>query len=130
MIFRELRKGDVEMIRSRSSKLYDKLPDPADWDEAFVGVDSAGEPRIVLKAQRVAEIYMILDHEFETPAMRWIMIEQAHREMQCRLTGKGYKVAYSFFADGVPNSYIRRLIPLGWNRMIDRCVRFVAGGAQ
>lgn len=127
MVFRELRAGDVEAVRARSSKPYDKLPDPQDFDEAIVGIDSDGEPRIIMKAQRVAEIYMLMDHEFETPAMRWAMISQAHREMQQRLTAKGYKVAYSFFADGVPNGYIRRLIPLGWTRVIDRCLRFAGG---
>jgi hypothetical protein len=91
-------------------------------------VDESGEARIVLKAQRVAELYMILDHGWETPAMRWAMIEQAHQHMRERLIEKGYKVAYSFFADGVPNGYVRRLIPLGWSRVIDRCVRICCRG--
>ncbi len=128
MEFRAYIDGDVEAIRARSKMPYDKLPDPQDFDDALVGVDESGEARIVLKAQRVAELYMILDHGWETPAMRWAMIEQAHQHMRERLIEKGYKVAYSFFADGVPNGYVRRLIPLGWSRVIDRCVRFVAGG--
>ena len=129
MIFRELMAGDVELIRSRSVKGYDKLPDPQDFEDAIVGLDDSGEPRIVMKAERVAEIFMIMDHEFESPAMRWAMIEESHRVMQERLQRKGYKVAYSFFADGVPNGYLRRLVRLGWGRMIDRCMR-LAGGAN
>jgi hypothetical protein len=128
MQFRETQLGDIIAIRAHSGKSYDKLPDPQDADEAFTIVDDFGVPRMVMKAQKVAELYMILDHEFETPAMRWALIEMAHREMRNRLEAKGYTVAYSFFADGVPNGYVRRLIPLGWNRVIDRCIRFAAGG--
>ena len=128
MEFRDLLPGDVEAIRARSEKGYDKLPDPQDFDEAIVGLDSDGEPRIIMKAQRVAEIYMLMDHAWETPAMRWAIIEQAHQQMQKRLVAKGYRVAYAFFADGVPNGYVRRLIPLGWQRKIERCLRLAARG--
>jgi len=128
MRFREFQQGDIEAIRARSGKEYDKLPDPKDFEDALTGVDGSGVPRIVMKAQKVAEIYMILDHGFETPAMRWAVVELAHEEMKKRLLEKGYDVAYSFFADGVPNSYIRRLVKLGWSRVIDRCARFSRGG--
>ena len=123
MRFRELQPGDVDAIRSRSLKPYDKLPEPVTADEALVGVDDAGFPRIVMKAEKVAELYMILDHQWQTPAMRWAAIEMAHEEMRRRLEAKGYNTAYSFFADGVPNAYIRRLVKLGWSRVIDRCAR-------
>jgi len=89
MEFRAYIDGDVEAIRARSKMPYDKLPDPQDFDDALVGVDESGEARIVLKAQRVAELYMILDHGWETPAMRWAMIEQAHQHMRERLIEKG-----------------------------------------
>ncbi len=130
MEFRALQVGDVERIRSRSDKEYDKLPDPEDFEESLVGIDESGEPRIVMKAQRVAEIFMAIDHTWGTPALRWALIEQAHREMRGKLEVKGYRVAYSFFADGVPNGYVRRLILLGWNRIIDRCMRFTSGGTR
>ena len=125
MRFITIRAGDIEAIKEHSKKLYDKLDGPKIADESIVGVDDQGVARIVIAAEKVAELYMVLDHEWETPAMRWAMIEQAHREMLSRLRGKGYRVGYSFFADGVPNGYIRRLIPLGWTRMIERCVRYV-----
>lgn len=130
MRIRELQTGDIEAIRARSEKPYDKLPEPREHEDALVMVDDRGEPRLVMKAEKVAEVFMILDHEYETPAMRWLMIEVAHREMRKRLEGKGYNTAYSFFADGVPNGYIRRLIPLGWNRVIDRCARFCREGSK
>ena len=125
MRFITMRAGDIEAIKEHSKKLYDKLDGPKIADESIVGVDDQGVARSVIAAEKVAELYMVLDHEWETPAMRWAMIEQAHREMLSRLRGKGYRVGYSFFADGVPNGYIRRLIPLGWTRMIERCVRYV-----
>jgi hypothetical protein len=130
MRFRELRQSDVEAIRARSTKEYDKLPDPEQCEDAIVAVDENGEPRLVMKAQRVAELYVIMDHDWNTPAMRWAMLEQAHRKMRSRLNQKGYKMAYSFFADGVPAGYLRRLIPLGWDWVRDRCLRFVEGGAR
>ena len=124
MEFRELRDGDIERLRARSKKEYDKLPDPRDVEDAIVGVDESGEPRVIMKAERVAELYMIMDHDWATPALRWSVIEQAHRVMRDRLKEKNYRTAYSFFADGVPNGYIRRLVKLGWNRMVERCIRF------
>jgi hypothetical protein len=67
---------------------------------------------------------MVMDHEWETPAMRWAAIEQCYREMRIRLEQKGYHVAYSFFPDGVPNGYARRLAKLlGMERVLDRCMR-------
>lgn len=129
MLFRELKAGELEALRERSGQPYDKLPPPADAEESIVGVDESGTARIVMRAERVAEIYMVIDHEWKSPAMRWAMIEQAHAEMRKRLEAKGYKVAYSFFADGVPNGYIRRLIPLGWVRVVDRCIRFAREAA-
>ena len=80
-----------------------------------------------MKAQKVAEIYLAIDHSWQTPAMRWAMIEAGYREVRERLERKGYNVAYSFFADGVPNGYVRRLVALGATRMIERCIRFAAG---
>lgn len=124
MRIRETKQDDILVIRARSKKNYDKLPDPKDWEESITMVDDFGEPRLVMKAQKVAELYMILDHGWETPAMRWAMIEMAHGVMKERLQAKRYNTAYSFFADGVPNGYVRRLIPLGWSRVIDRCVRY------
>jgi hypothetical protein len=125
MEFRNATAGDIAIIKARSSKEYDKLEGPTVTEEALVGVDKDGIPRIAMTAQKVAELYMVLDHTWETPAMRWSMIEAMHREMLIRLRYKGYRVGYSFFADGVPNGYLRRLALLGWTRMIERCMRYV-----
>ena len=126
MVFRRATAEDLEAVRSKSAKEYDKLPPPEQAEESIVGVDENGVPRIVMKAERVAEVYMCMDHEWESPAMRWAVIEQGHREMQERLKAKGYTVAYCFFAEGVPNGYIRRLVMMGWNRIIERCIRYAA----
>jgi hypothetical protein len=127
MQIRDTQDGDLESVLLGSPKEYDKLHPPAEAEEAITMLDDEGIPRLVMKAQRVAEVYLAIDHRYQTPAMRWAMIERCHAEMQRRLLGKGYNVAYSFFADGVPNGYIRRLVRLGWSRMVERCVRFAAG---
>lgn len=127
MFIRNATRSDIDEIRGRSTKPYDKLEPPDAVEESLAGLDDQGNVRIVISAEKVAEMYMIMDHAWETPAMRWSMIEQMHREMLFRLKAKGYTRAYSFFADGVPNGYIRRLILSGWDRVIDRCVRYVAG---
>ena len=130
MRFRDTITGDLEQILLNSPKEYDKLDPPADAEESITMVDDDGVPRMVMKAEKVAEIYLAIDHRWHSPAMRWAMIQEAHGEMEQRLLRKGYHTAYSFFADGVPNGYIRRLVGLGWQRMIERCVRFAAGGVR
>ena len=124
MRFRDTIPGDLDTVRNGSSKEYDKLPPPEEVEESITGVDESGIPRIVMKAERVAEIYMALDHNWANPAMRWTILEQAHQEMRSRLELKGFTVAYCFFAEGVPNGYILRLVTMGWNRMIERCIRY------
>lgn len=129
MQFRAPKSGELERLKAISGKLYDKLEWPEDAEEALVGADEADVPRVLLRAQKAAVLYMALDHDWQTPAMRWAAVERAHGEMMKRLKEKGYTVGYSFFADGVPNGYIRRLVRLGWQRIVDRCVRLTAGGA-
>lgn len=122
--FRPTMHGDLESIRGSSAQAYDKLPGPVNPEESITGVDADGKPRIVVQAEKVAELYLAMDHGWADPATRWGIIEQAHQEMLSRLRLKGYTVGYSFFADGVPNGYIRRLVAKGWNRMMERCVRY------
>jgi hypothetical protein len=124
MRFIEATEAQIERLQAKSPKRYDALPAPKSADAAIAGVDDAGEVRIVMKAEKVAEVYMVIDHAWETPAMRWAMIERAYLEIRKRLKEKGYTMAYCFFADGVPNGYIRRLVDLGAERVIERCIRF------
>ena len=124
MRFRNTIPGDVEQVLAGSGKPYDKLPGPEETEEAITGLDHDGKPRIVVKAERVAELWLAIDHTWADPATRWNTIELAHAEMFTRLRGRGYWVGYCFFADGVANGYVRRLVAKGWNRIIERCVRF------
>lgn len=128
MLFVDMRPGDLEKIISASERGYDKLPGPSTVEEQITGVDQAGEPRIVMRAEKVAIVYLTMDHAWQNPSMRWNMIESAYKEMRKRLLDRGILVAYCFFSDGVPNGYIRRLVnEMGADRIIDRCVRFTAG---
>lgn len=128
MKFIEATDIELQRLRSSSAKRYDSLPSPETSDIAIAGIDADSKVRIVMKAEKVAEVYMVIDHNWETPAMRWAMIEATYAEIRKRLKEKGYSVAYCFFADGVPNGYIRRLVKLGAERVIERCIRFRAEG--
>lgn len=127
MHFVDTRAGDLDAVLALSSKEYDKLPGPDRVDEEITGLDQAGNPRIVMRAERVAVVYLAIDHAWKNPGMRWGMIERTYKEMRRRLAEKGYTAAYCFFADGVPNGYVRRLVnEMGAHRVMDRCIRFSA----
>ena len=78
MLIRDTQHGELEQIRANSPNEYDKLDPPDDAEEAITMLDDEGIPRLVMKAQRVAEVYLAIDHRWQTPAMRWAMIEAAH----------------------------------------------------
>lgn len=127
MRFEDSNIGERNRLAAQSRKNYDKL-EGADWpDVSITGFDEDGRVCIVMDAEKCAVVRMVIDHEWKNPAMRWAMIEQAYNETRKRLQEKGYASAYCFFADGVPNSYIRRLVSMGADRVIDRCIRFTAG---
>lgn len=126
MQFTETHNGVHFELTEKSDRDYDKLYDEHYADESITGLDEEGVPRIFMDAEKCAIIRMVIDHDWQTPAMRWSIIEQAYTEMRKRLRAKGYGSAYCFFADGVPNGYIRRLCEMGAERVIDRCVRFKA----
>jgi hypothetical protein len=126
MRFEITRNGVRDVLAERSQKAYDKLRDGYVPDESITGFDDDEMPCIVMDAEKCAIVRMVIDHEWKNPAMRWAMIESAYTEMRKRLKAKGYSAAYCFFPDGVPNSYIRRLVGMGADRIIDRCIRFSA----
>lgn len=121
---RPLQPGDVESMQARSSKPYDKLPMPAQIEDAFALVDDSGTVRAVFMAERVAEVFLLLDHEWETPAMRWEAIRVGVQEVRRRLTGRGFRAAYAYFGEGVPDGYVRRLVKACGAEIQKRIVRF------
>jgi hypothetical protein len=124
MRFRPTMPGDLDAILAKSAKPYDKLAGPQVPEESITGLDDDGTVRIVVQAEKVAELYLAVDHDWGTPAMRWTMIDLIHAQMLAQLRAKGFQVGYCFFPDGVPNGYIRRLVAKGWNRIVERCVRY------
>jgi hypothetical protein len=126
MRFEDTLNGARAELMENSSKPYDKLDDENLSEESITGYDEKGIARIVMEAEKCANVRMVIDHEWQSPAMRWAMVAQAYTEMRNRLRKKGYGSAYCFFPEGVPDGYIKRLIAMGADRITDRCIRFTA----
>lgn len=127
MKFRELREGEIEALKERSKMPYDKLEFPKDLEEAFVLEDEEGTARMVLMAEKVAEIFMLIDHEWSSPAMRWEAVRAGNQELRRRLTEKGFKVGYAIFPDSVPEGWLKRLVRGCGAILQGKCVRFIDG---
>ena len=119
----------IEEIYAKSPMKYD-LPmlDSPNLLSALVMVDDKDEPHVMLAAERVAEMYLVMDHDWETPAYRAIALQNLHLEVGPRLRAIGIKSAYAFLGPDVPKGYDRRLYRLGAREMIWRCVKWIAGG--
>lgn len=131
MFIRAMRAKEVpkiEAIYAQARAKYDvPLLDGPNIDAALVAVDENDEPRVLLAAERVVELFLVMDHAWETPAIRKIALESLAKEMRRRLEDKGYRVGYAFLGDDIPSSYDRRLWILGATRMVARCLQFMRG---
>lgn len=127
MRFRELRKGELEGLREKSKMAYDKLEFPEVLEESIVLEDDEGIPRMILMAEKVAEVFMVIDHEWQTPAMRWEMIRVGNQELRRRLGGKGFRTAYAIFPESVPEGWVKRLVRSCGAVLQSKCVRFTDG---
>lgn len=125
MRIRDLRAGELKDLQEKSKMAYDKHSFPAVIDDVFVLEDESGTARAVFLTERVAEVFMVIDHEWENPATRWEMVRAGANEVRRRLLSKGYRTAYAFFGDGVKDGYIKRLVR-GFGAVVQkRFVRFV-----
>ena len=104
----------IEDIRERSQYMYDKFSGPdlfgPQIEAALVLTDSTVDrPRIVIAAKKVTELYaMVMDHEWNFPAMRMAGLSQLHQEMKKKLLAKGYDEAYCFLEPSVPEGYTHK----------------------
>ena len=129
MIVRELKPEDAESIKelhSASKQKYD-VPELKDCITAYAVVDEQDVPRGTLLSRRTAEMYLILDHEWESPATRLAAVKALVEATKPRLIADGYSDAYAFLGPDIPKSYLRRLMELGARKMIWTCVHFLRG---
>lgn len=132
MLLRAMRKDDIpkiEAIYRKSEAKYD-LPmlDAKNVEEALVMVDEDDEPHVFLASEKVAELFLVMDHEFESPAFRLLAIDLLSKEMRVRLEAKGYNTVYAFLGPDIPKSYHRRLYKFGARKMIWDCVKWIMRG--
>jgi hypothetical protein len=115
----------IEAIYRKSPAKYDiPMLDSAMIEEALVMVDDNDEPHALMAAEKVTEIFLVLDHEWETPAFRAVVVTELAKTTRERLESKGYRASYAFLGPDIPRSYDRRLFQLGARKMIWRSVRF------
>ena len=131
MLIRELQASDIpkiEAIYRRSPAKYDiPMLDSQMIESAYVMVDEDDEPHAMLAAERIAEIFLVLDHDWETPAFRAIALNELAQTVRGTMEAKQYRSAYAFLGDDIPKGYDRRLFQLGARKMMVRCVRFQRG---
>lgn len=131
MIIREMRAEDIpkiEAIYRNSPAKYDiPMLDSPMIETAFVMVDEKDEPRAMLAAEKVTEMFLVLDHKWETPAFRAIAVGELAASVRARVESSGIRAAYAFLGPDIPQGYDRRLFRLGARQMIWRCFRFCRG---
>jgi hypothetical protein len=119
----------LQEIHGKSPMKYDVLElDGANLLTALVVCDDEDSPHVMLAAERVAEMVLIMDHEWESPAFRNVALGELHRKIAPIVLGEGISSAYAFLGPDVPRGYDKRLYALGARQMIWRCVKWIAGG--
>ena len=129
MLIRELKPSDIpklEAIYGRSPMKYD-LPmlDSPELLASLVYADDKDEPHILVSSLKVAEMFLIMDHDWETPAFRSIAFSELFEQMKPKLVEMGISNAYAFMGPLVPKGFDRLLYKLGARVMEWRCVKWI-----
>ena len=128
MRIRELKSADIPLVERlhANSKLRYSIPSLYGNNilDAQCMVDEEDRPRMILVAERVAELYLVLDAGWQTPAFRAVAITELHQKVRENLEVEGIQSAYAFLGDDVPKGYDRRLYRLGGALMDVRCMKF------
>lgn len=132
MFIRALQPGDIpkiEAIYKQSPLKYDiPMLDSTMLEESLVMVGDDDEPHALMTAEKVTEIFLVLDPKWETPAFRAVAVSELAKTIRQRLEEKGYRSSYAFLGDDIPRGYDRRLFQLGARKMMVRAVRFQREG--
>ena len=132
MFIRVLQPGDIPKIEA----IYKQVPAKYDIpmldspmiDDALVMVGDDDEPHALMMTEKVTEIYLVLDKNWETPAFRAVAVSELGKTIRQRWEEKGYRSSYAFLGDDIPRGYDRRLFQLGARKMMVRAVRFQREG--
>jgi hypothetical protein len=132
MFIRALQPGDIpkiEAIYKQSPLKYDiPMIDSPMIDDALVMVGDDDEPHALMMTEKVTEIYLVLDKNWETPAFRAVAVSELGKTIRRRWEEKGYRSSYAFLGNDIPRGYDRRLFQLGARKMMVRAVRFQREG--
>lgn len=92
-----------------------------DFESDFIGanvlVDENDVPVMIAGAWKKAEVHMVADAKWGTPAHRMAAFQQLHQHMHDSLKQKGYREAVTWFDRVVTcqvNRFIKRLRAFGW----------------
>ena len=131
MVIRPMRDDDIPKIKAMHSESMQKYDIPeltdANLVTACVVVDDSDAPHAVLMARRTAEMYVVIDHEWESPAWRLVALKELVEATKPKMEAQGFTDAYAFLGPDVPKSYLRRLMALGCRLMDWKCVHMLRG---
>jgi hypothetical protein len=96
--------------------------------ESLVAVDENDEPYMMLSALKIADMFLLVDHERDTPASRAEALCGLFAEMKPRLIAMGISNATAYMGPKVPKGFDRRLKRLGGFIMDWRCIKFIHKG--
>ncbi len=96
--------------------------------ESLVAVDENDTPYMMLSALRIADMFLLVDHEWKTPALRAMAICDLFSEMKPRLIAMGISNATAWIGPKVPTGFDRLLKKLGGFIMDWRCIKFIEKG--
>jgi hypothetical protein len=130
MLIRELDAADWPDVLRIHADAPAKYGIPEFDSPLLVGADAAvdedGKPRVVALAKRVAEVFLVVDHSWESPAIRLVALAKLHEALRPKLEALGYEEGYGFLGPDIPAGYDRRLGRLGWRFLPDvRCVKML-----
>jgi hypothetical protein len=132
MTIRRLEKRDIpklEEIYLRSPYEYG-LPafDSPELFESLVAVDENDEPHVMVSALKIADMFLVMDHDWATPALRAEAFCCLFAEMKPRLEAMGVSNALAFIGPKVPMGFDRLMKKLGAFSMDWRCVKWIKKG--
>lgn len=102
----------------RASYLAEGFSDWRPMDDAVAALvveDIEGRPRMLVAAHAVAEVRIVVDHDYLTPKMRETLLADAHDALQVKLKVLGFGRAIAILESRIARGFGRRLQKLrGW----------------
>jgi hypothetical protein len=115
----------IRRYRPEDGLILDQWKDPAkhgtgalelsgpDIVMTHVLVDDEDYPRAALRAKKCVEMTLVMDPDWETPAVRLAALTALAREIFKTVYSLGYRTAFCWLEDTMGKAYPRRLKHLG-----------------